>query len=273
MVAQKHDSRPTVVLAVAQGIVLLGLGFALCYFGYVLGNIVFNPFEFLGAALFWFAVVYLLLVLPFREISSSFTVYVRKPLGSLVFVCYLAIHLILYGFLLEAILSAAYGSAILAVSPTFFVTTNVFLPPSVPSALFDLVYNPSIVATAPPVFSAALSFYSIAVAIVIAVLVVASIGKTAEIGELCTRARRARSFVVFPALGIVFGASCCLSVAGLVSLAVPSATLLASVLWAYYVTFFLFPVVAMVLLYLNFRSIRKLSAALRSSLSNQTRQQ
>ena len=270
VVAQQHDSRPAAGLVVVQGVVLLVLGFLLSSFGYVLGDISFNPFELLGAALFWFAVVYLLLALPFREASRSFAHHARGWFGSLVFVCYLAIHLVLYGFILEAILSTVYGSAELAVTPSFLIATNVFSPPSILSTLFDLAYNPSIVVTIPPIFSAALSFYSISVAIVIAVLVVASIRKTAEIGELCTRSRRARSFVLFPALGIVFGASCCLSVAGLVSLAIPSATLLTSVLWVYYATFFLFPAVAMVLLYLNLRSIDKLSAALAASLSSQS---
>lgn len=273
MVAQQANSTPTMIPAVVQGVVLLGLGFVLSYFGYVLGDISFNPFEFLGSTLFWYAIVFLLLSFPFREASRSFLAYSRQPFGSLVFVCYLAIHLILYGFLLEGILSTLYGSATLAVSPMFLITTNVFLPPSVLSALFNLAYNPSIIMAVPPVFSAALSFYSIAVALVIAVLVVASVGKTKEIGKLCTMGRRARSFVVFPALGIVFGASCCLSVAGLVSLAVPSAIVLTSVLWAYYVVFFLFPALAMLLLYLNLRSIEKLSAALKSSLSGPGGQQ
>ena len=268
VVAQQHNAKPAVASVVVQAVVLLGLGFLLSSFGYVLGDISFNPFELLGAALFWFAVVYLLLALPFREASRIFIHQARKWLGSAVFVCYLAIHLVLYGFVLEAILSTVYGSAALAVTPSFLIATDVFSPPSVLNTLFDLAYNPSIVVTVPPIFSAALSFYSISVAIVIAVLVVASIWKTAEIGELCTRARRARSFFVFPALGIVFGASCCLSVAGLVSLAIPSATLLTSVLWIYYATFFLFPVVAMVLLYLNLRSIGKLSTALSASLSS-----
>jgi membrane protein implicated in regulation of membrane protease activity len=69
---------------------------------------------------------------------------------------------------------------------------------------------------------------------------------------------------VLPALGVVLGASCCLSVAGLVALAVPSASQLSSLLWVYYVTFFLFPLVAAVLLWLNLRSIQSITATLQS---------
>ena len=261
------DARPRRTAPALVGLILSGLGFVLSYFGYIWEGVSPNPNELLGSFLFWYGVAYLLLTFPFRDATRGFLSYVRKPFGGGVFSGYLAIHLILYGFLLEAILTTVYGSRALAVVPAFLVSTNVFSPPSLLSTIFDLAYNPSIVVTVPPVFSAALSFYGVSVAAVIAVLVVASIGRTREIGELCSKAKRARSFVALPALGIVFGASCCLSVAGLVSLAVPSASLLTSVIWIYYVTYFLFPCVAVVLLYLNFRSIERISTRLRSSLS------
>lgn len=249
---------------VLLGLILLSLGVVLSYFGYIWGLISPNPNELVGSFLFWYAIVYLLLTFPLRRAARSFSSYVSKPLGAGVFAGYLAIHLVLYGFLLDAILTSAYGSSAFVVSPAFVVTTNLFSPPSLSSALSDLAYNPSIIMMVPPVFFVALSFYSISVALVIAFLIVASIGKTKEIGELCTRGKKARSFVVLPALGIVFGASCCLSVAGLVSLALPSASLLSSVIWIYYGTYFLFPSVAIVLLYLNLRSIERISAGLRS---------
>lgn len=267
MLAAQKSTAPKNTTSVILAFISLGLGIALSYLGYVWGDISPNPNELLGSILFWSAIVYLLLAFPLGDATRSFSLYVRRPFVMSVFVCYLAIHLLLYGFLLEGILASIYGRNFFAVLPAFLITTNVFAPPSLSSAIFDLAYNPSIVVTVPPVFSAALSFYSISVALVIALLVVASIGKTMEIGKLCTRARRARSFVVLPALGIVFGASCCLSVAGLISLVVPSAALLTSVIWAYYFTYFFFPAVAVVLLYLNLRSIEKISTGLRSSLS------
>lgn len=266
----QRDARGKRTAPALLGLALSSLGVVLSYFGYVWESVSPNPNELLGSFLFWYGVVYLLLTFPFRDAAESFLSYVRKPFGGGVFSGYLAVHLILYGFLLEAILTTVYGSRALAVLPAFLVSTNVFSPPSLLSTVFDLAYNPSIVVTVPPVFSAALSFYGISAALVIAVLVVASVGRTREIGELCSRGKRARSFVVLPALGIVFGASCCLSVAGLISLAVPSASSLTSVIWVYYVTYFLFPSAAIVLLYLNFRSIERISAGLRSSLSQRS---
>ena len=250
-----------------MGLVFIATGVVLSYFGYVWGHVPLNPSELLGSVLFWCAIVYLLLTFPFREVTRSFALYLRKTFGAGVFVSYLAIHLILYGFLLETILISVYGIGGFAVSPGFLLSTNAFSPPSLSNAILDVAYNPSIVVTVSPVFSAVLSLYSVSMALVISILVVVSIGMTKEIGELCTIGKKARSFVVLPALGVVFGASCCLSVAGLISLAVPAASLLTSVIWIYYVTYFIFPFVAVVLLYLNLLSIEKISAGLRSSIA------
>ena len=262
MSAASSDTALKRIALGATGLLLLIIGIVLSYFGYIWGGLSPNPNELLGSFLFWCAVVYLLLAFPLRKATRTFSSYVRSALGGAVFAAYLAVHLVLYGFLLEAILTSIYGSGALAVSLGFLVTTNVFTPPSLTSVIFDLAYNPSVIMAVPPVFSAALSLYSISIALIIAVLVVANVARTRELGSLCSRANRARSFVVLPALGIVFGASCCLSVAGLVSIAAPSASLLTSVLWIYYVTFFLFPLIAVVLLYLNLRSVESISAAL-----------
>jgi len=254
---------------VVLGSTLLCLGVVLSYFGYLWGEVTLNPGELLGSFLFWYGVAFLLFAFPFRKAFDGFLNYIRTPLGAGVFAVYIAIHLVLYGFLLEVILASIYGSSYLAVSPAFFAATNVFSPPSFTSALLDLAYNPSIVVAIPPVFSAALSFYAISVALLVAVLVVTSIGETRVIGDICTRGKKARSFVILPTLGIVFGASCCLSVAGLVSLAVPSAVELTSLLWVYFAVYFLLPPLAVVLLYLNLRSIDRISSALRSTLTGQ----
>jgi len=153
-----------------------------------------------------------------------------------------------------------------------FLFTNVYVPLSLTSTIFDVSYNPTVVLTAPPFFSAALSFYSISAAFLIAVLVVANVGKTRELGELCRLARKASTYVVLPIVGIVFGASCCLSIAGLVlsewghalTLIAPGTPGLTSAL-VFYTTYFVFPWVAVLLLYLNLRSVEKISASIKQS--------
>ena len=196
---------------------------------------------------------------PFREAAGTFAKSVRTSLGASVFALYLIIHLLLYGFVFEAVLAFIYGVGSFAATAGFLVNTNLFAPPSPASLVFDLAYNPVVLMTAPPIFSAALSFYSVAVALVIAVLVVANVEGTRELGAVRTATKKTRTFVVLPALGVVLGASCCLSVAGLVSLASPATSILTSSPWIYYATYFLFPCIAVVVLYLNLRAIKSVT--------------
>ena len=246
--------------AALSALAIACLGTALVGLGYSLGEVPFNIDELVGPGVFWVAAVFFLLTVPFRDASRLFSRSIKTAFGAAVFVLYLSVHLLLYGFIFQAVLAAVYGVGSFATGAGLFVTTNLFSPPSVASVTFDLAYNPIIVMGVPPVFSAALSFYSISVALVIAVLVVANIGRTRELSELRLRTGKARAFLVLPALGIVFGASCCLSVAGLISLASPAAAVLTSSPWIYYVTYFLFPCVAVAVLYLNLRAMGKVSA-------------
>jgi hypothetical protein len=249
-----------------QAVFMLLLGLVISSLGYVSNLSVVNPDEVVGPALFWIAVGVLLFAFPLRAAVVAFGRAVRRPLGAGIFASYLTAHILLYGFILDVIVASIYGASSLAQSFSFLVTTNLFLPASVPALIFDVAYNPSIVLTAPPVFGVALSFYGMAVAVIIAVLIVANIGKAREVGELRTRARKTRSYVVLPVMGIVLGASCCLSVAGVVALAVPSAAALTSVTWVYYTTYFLLPSVAITVLYLNLHSVERIAAAINASL-------
>jgi hypothetical protein len=249
-----------------QAVFMLLLGLAISSLGYVSNLSAVNPDEVVGPALFWIAIGVLLFAFPLRAAVVAFSRAVRRPLGAGIFASYLTAHILLYGFILDVIVASIYGASSLAESFGFLVTTNLFLPASVPALIFDVAYNPSVVLTAPPVFGVALSFYGMAVAVIIAVLIVANIGKAREVGELRTRARKARSYVVLPVMGIVLGASCCLSVAGVVALAVPSAAALTSVTWVYYTTYFLLPSVAITVLYLNLHSVERIAAAINASL-------
>lgn len=250
--------RPLAVM----GATFLVLGALLSYFGYFWGIVAVNPSELLGSVLFWVAVAILVLAFPLREATAEFYRYVQSAAGAATFGVYLAVHLVLYGFLLEAIVTTVGHLQALTTGPGLLITTNDFLPPSLANTGFDLAYNPSISISAPPYFGAALSLYGICVAVIIAALVVANVSETRKLGKLCSDGKKARTYVLLPAIGIVLGASCCLSVAGIVSLAVPAASLLTSIAWVYYLTYFVFPLVAAALLYLNLRSTASISERL-----------
>lgn len=242
-----------------HGITMLGLALVSSYFAYVWGSVTVNPADVLAPFLFWYGVAFLLIAYPLRSAALDFARYVRTTLGAGVFVFYMVLHVLLYGFLLEGLLGT-FGRALASSSVTFTVSTTVFSPPSPLNALLALWYNPWITLTVPPSFETDLSLYSLVIAAVIDILIVANIGKTRELGRECPAGARSRSMIVVPALGIAFGASCCLSAPLLFTIVVPSAAALSSLVWAYDVTYFAFPPFAILILYLNLTSVDKIRA-------------
>ncbi|MDA4123439.1 MAG: hypothetical protein OK456_09700 [Thaumarchaeota archaeon] len=252
-----------------HGVVFAGLAVVTSYFAYLWGATSPNPAELLAPGLFWYAVAFLLISYPLREAFEAFRVYVKTALGAAVFALYLALHVFLYGFMLEGILVSFFDRPFVSASASIYVTTSVFAPTTLLNAVEGLWFNPWITITIPPSFSDALSFYSLSIAIVIAILIVANIGKTRELGKMCSTRLKSRSMVVFPALGIALGASCCLSVPILVAVAAPTVVTLSSSLWLYDATYFLFPPFAVVLLYLNLYSVDKIAANVQKSTGSE----
>jgi hypothetical protein len=248
-----------------HGLSVTVLGIVASYFAYVWGSATVNPAEILAPFLFWYGISFMLLNYPFRSAVNDFRRYIRTVSGALVFVVYLVVHILLYGFLLEGILTSFYGKDFFTTATGAALTTTVFTPPNALNVVLSLWYNPWITLTIPPVFNTTLSLYSLVIAVIIDILIVANIGMTRELGKACSTATRSRSMVLFPALGIAFGASCCLSVPLLFTVAVPSAAALSSLLWVYDLTYFLFPPFAVVLLYLNFISVRRITANMKLS--------
>lgn len=245
-----------------QGLSFLVLGIVMSYFAYLWGPATLNFGAFVGSVLFWCAVILLLFAFPLRRTIKIFSGHIHSIPMAATFAAYLAIHLFLYGFMLDAILTSFYGAPSSSVPMSIFLTTNVFTPPSLTNALLGLAYNPSITVIITPVLNSVLSFYGISVALVIGVLLVANIGKTHELGRLCTAWNKARSLILLPALGVILGASCCLSVPFLIAIAIPSMAVPASALW---LSYFLFPPFAVAVLYMNLYSIEKISAKVQPS--------
>ncbi|HXW37414.1 MAG TPA: hypothetical protein VEJ36_05895 [Nitrososphaerales archaeon] len=244
-----------------HGLTLISLAVITSFFAYLWGAASPNPANLLAPALFWYSASFLLLAYPFRDAFAAFTKYVKTALGASVFIGYLTIHILLYGFMLESILVSVFDAPFVSGSASVYVTTSVFAPPNLLNAVVSLWFNPWITITIPPFFGDAVSFYSLAVAVIIAMLIVANIGKTRELGSICSTSLKSRSVVIFPALGIAFGASCCLSVPLLFTIAAPAGAALSSFLWLYDLTYFLFPPIAVVLLYLNLYSIKRITAS------------
>jgi len=243
-----------------HGATFIFLAVLTSFYAYLWGATSPNPAELLAPTLFWYAVFVLLVVYPLREAFQIFLKYIRSAFGASVFALYLAMHVVLYGFMLESILVSFFDRPFVSATTSVYVTTSVFAPPSIQNAVIGLWYNPWVTLTVPPEFGDALSFYSVVIAIIIAIMIVANIGRTRELGAMCSTRLKSRSMVIFPALGIALGASCCLSVPLLVTVVAPSAVALSSSLWLYNATYFFFPPLAIVLLYLNLYSVDRIAA-------------
>ncbi|MDG6913643.1 MAG: hypothetical protein JRN14_00065, partial [Nitrososphaerota archaeon] len=103
----------------------LALGLVLSYFGYIWAAPSVDPGELAGALVFWVAVVSMLLAFPLRAAFQDFVRSLRTAVGPAVFVTYLASHLLLYGFVLEGIVTAFQGPQLLGIStPGLLVYTD-----------------------------------------------------------------------------------------------------------------------------------------------------
>jgi hypothetical protein len=197
---------------------------------------------------------------PLREITLLFVKYVRTIRGALVFVSYLAVHLFLYGLLLEGILIYLSNDPQLIYQSSLSFTSILAYPVSVASILGDFAFNPSLNFSIPPSYSFALSLYSVGIAFVVAVLVVTNVMKVSEISDACTINQRSRAFIVLPALGVIGGAACCISLPFLISLAVPAAAILSNSIGAYYLAYLGFPLATAIALKYNMDSTVRIAS-------------
>ena len=174
-------------------------------------------------------------------------------------------HLIVYGFILEGIVASAYPEYYsFPVKSAIVVTSVPIYPASFFDAFFGLFIYPNISLVIPPLFGASLSLYSIVMAVIIAILVVSSILKSIELKDVCSLRRKSTSFVIVPLIGVIGGASCCLSLPIFLALLAAPAAVLASpsLITAYYIAYFLFPLATVIALKLNLDVINKIGLKL-----------
>ena len=225
----------------------------------------FNSYEAFASLLFWGAILGICFSIPLRKAAFEFLGYLKTVKGILIYVVYTSLHLIVYGFILEGIDAGFYPSVWgVPVQAGVVVSSQPLNPLSLVSLGADYFFNPNIVALVPPIFDVSLSVYSIVMAIIIGALVQVNIMKTIDMKKNCSLGRRSTVFLALPIIGVVGGASCCLSLPIFVTLlAVPTVSLATpSIISAYFLTYLLFPPATAVILKLNLDSINRMMKAL-----------
>ena len=236
-------------LAMAS-VTLLALGFAVSLEAYRFPGFSLNYFQAAGSLMFWTGGFVLVLALMEGDARRALG-FARTRVGTLVGAAYISFHLLLYGYVLEAILVQLYGSPPLVSSAFVFVSSNLLYPASFENALVGLAFNPTLTVLVPPIFDASLSLFSIFAAVVIDLLILANVAAVRQIGSAGGTAVRARAYVAMPLTGIFLGASCCMSLPVLLSIADPALTALSSLLWVFYLAYFVLPLLAAVVLKFN----------------------
>lgn len=222
----------------------------------------FNPYEALASIIFWIGIVSLVLSFPLRSIFGQFANFIRTKRGLATFFSYSSVHLILYGLLLEGVLAYIYKIPAVATQFSYYFTSTPFYPLSFSSIITGFGFNPSLSLILPPTYNLALSLYSISLAFIIAIIVTSNVMRVTELGKMCTIAQKSRALVLLPALGVIGGAACCLSLPVLISLAAPAAIALSNSPITYYIAYFVFPPAAAIGLKFNMDSTNRIATNL-----------
>lgn len=263
----ESENKPLENWKSATAIASFGLvaSFLIGYFSYF--QAVSSPFNgslAFASLLFWSVVLGICFFFPLRRAFRAFLGYIKTLRGIAVYVVYTSLHLLVYGIILETIVAFLYPyfwdvhvqSGIVLSSQPLYPLTGLTL-------LGNFFFNPNIAALVPPIFDVSLSLYSIALAVIIGILVQVNIMRTIELRNTCSLARKSTTFIALPVIGVVGGASCCLSLPLFVTLlAAPTASLASpSIIAAYFLTYFLFPPGTAIILKLNLDSINRLKKA------------
>jgi len=175
------------------------------------------------------------------------------------FVSYSSVHLILYGLLLEVILGYVARVPPETKSFSYYFASTLFYPLSFPNVVAGFGFNPSLSLVLPPFYNLGLSLFSVSLALIIAILVTTNIMRVVDLGSACSVTYKSRSIVLLPALGVIGGAACCLSLPVLISFIAPSAAIVNTSPIIYYIANFVFPPVTAIALKFNMDSTDRMA--------------
>ncbi len=166
------------------------------------------------AIVFWALILLAVFGFVLKNVVMEFSGIMKERLwAKILFPLYLFVHLIVYGIVLEKILVIVFGPPDYSVGRTIFVQLGgAFYPHTPLNALIQLTLNPSVVIFLPPFYGLELTLFSFSSATIIATLIVVHLDRLMHNAKLI---RRAGGSVIYPLIGIVGGASCCISLPGL----------------------------------------------------------
>ncbi len=245
-------ARSTVLSAVLLFLLFMTL------FGYWFATLSVSPFEpalttsQLASAVFllafWLLLVLLVFGLLLRGVTLSFLRILKSSIwAKILFPAYLAVHLIIYGIVLEKITVLAEGSPPINFGAQAYLEVSYYFEPhTIVNALLQLTQNPGIIIILPPFYGITLGPFALFSALTIGILVTVHISRLLRLSD---RLRMAGGSIVYPAVGIAGGASCCISLPDIaVSVSPFSAAIFSTPLWVnlLYVLYYILPLSVMI---------------------------
>lgn len=189
-------------------------------------------------------IYFILLGSAMTEFASAMKTRLWAPI---LFAGYISFHLIIYGVVLEKILISLYGAPPFNSGLHAFLSYGaVFYPHTPLNTLIELSYNPSLSLYLPPFYGIALGTFSFFTAFLIAILVVVHIYR---LQKSAPSFKKAGYSIIYPSVGVIGGASCCISIPELVASYAPlSSSILLIPAWDYLLTslYFLLPIAVIV---------------------------
>ncbi|MEM3670232.1 MAG: hypothetical protein QW767_00580 [Thermoprotei archaeon] len=248
----------------------MGLGFGFYWFAYFQLEAGQPANGFLAAystLVFWVGVMSVLAWTWLREPIATFIRPKTRRRAIAAFSSYLPVHLVVYGLLLERVLAGLFGYPGGIHSYELYVTYSPVYPVNVLNAFLGLVVTPSVSLVLPPTYGLDLAAYSFAMALIIAVLVAGNVAALKTVGSSCSTKRSSLTYLGLPVLGVVTGASCCLSVPILLDIAVPAAGSLLLTTPVAYLAYLVFPSATALALKQNFNLLTRISTRMNGSLA------
>ncbi len=202
-----------------RGLAVSSLGFSLIWFAalyFATGRLsIYSPESMLVpntfALFFWLFLTAGLLGLPlakptalaFRAMASS-----KRLLAF--FFGYISVHLVIYGFLLERILVAVFGAPPGNTGAAVLISSNFAIQPHTwYNVLLLVTVDPNLTILAPPYYGVVLGPFAIISALVIAILVVGNFSRLIKVSSVI---KKWGGSTLIPVVGVVGGASCCISI-------------------------------------------------------------
>lgn len=193
--------------------------------------------------LFWILILLLVLWVLLKKVTKSFVRTMReRRWAKILFPVYLAVHLLVYGLVLERIIILSEGAPPFSLGAQAYMEVNYFfIPHTLLNALLQITQNPGIVVIIPPYYGITLGPFALFSALLIGILVTVH---TDRLIRISSRIRKAGGSIIYPVVGVVGGASCCISLPDIAASASPfAAVIFTTPVWTnlLYVLYYLLP--------------------------------